>query len=106
MGNYLYKKGKEMATITRSYLAKRLRDDFGFTTLQSNRLVDAMFNEICESLVNGDDVKFAGFGTFKILDKSARIARNPKTGEAAIVSARRVATFRPSNEFRERVSKK
>ena len=95
-----------MATITRCFLAKKLRDDFGFTTLQSNRLVDAMFNEICESLVNGEEVKFAGFGTFKILDKSARIARNPKTGEAAIVSARRVATFRPSNEFRERVSKK
>ena len=95
-----------MATITRSALAKRLRDNFGFTTLQSNRLVDAMFNEICESLINGEEVKFAGFGTFKILDKSARIARNPKTGEVAIVSARRVATFRPCNEFRDRVSKK
>ena len=95
-----------MATVTRSDLAKKIRSKFGFTILQSSRLVDAMFNEISESLIKGEEVKFAGLGTFKILDKSARIARNPKTGETAIVSARRVATFRPSNEFRERVSKK
>lgn len=95
-----------MATITRNDLAMKLRDEFGFTASQSGKLIDIIFNEICESLVNGEEVKFSGFGTFKILDKSARVARNPKTGEAAIVSARRVATFRPCNEFRARVSKK
>ena len=95
-----------MATVTRNDLATKLRKEFGFTAAQSARLVDVLFDEICESLVNGEEVKFAGFGTFKILDKSARIARNPKTGESAIVSARRVATFRPSSEFRKRVSKK
>ena len=95
-----------MATVTRNDIANKLRDAFGFTSSQSGRLVDLIFNEICESLINGEEVKFSGFGTFKILDKSARVARNPKTGEAAIVSARRVATFRPCNEFRERVSKK
>ncbi len=95
-----------MATVTRSDLAMKLRDEFGFTAAQSGKLIDVIFEEICESLINGEEVKFAGLGTFKILDKSARIARNPKTGEAAIVSARRVATFRPSNEFRKRVEKK
>ena len=95
-----------MATITRNDLATKLREKFGFTAAQSGKLVDLIFSEICESLVNGEEVKFAGFGTFKILDKSARVARNPKTGEAAIVSARRVASFRPANEFRKRVSAK
>lgn len=95
-----------MATVTRSDLAMKLRDEFGFTAAQSGKLIDVIFEEICESLINGEEVKFAGLGTFKILDKSARVARNPKTGESAIVSARRVATFRPSNEFRKRVAKK
>ena len=93
-----------MATITRSDLALSLRNKFGFTTAQSGKLVDVIFDEICESLVNGEEVKFAGFGTFKILDKSARVGRNPKTGEIAIVTARRVVTFRPSSEFRDRVA--
>ena len=95
-----------MATITRSDLAKKIRKQFGFSVAHSAALVEAIFNEVCESLVNGEEVKFSGFGTFKILDKSARVARNPKTGETAIVSARRVATFRPCNEFRDRVAKK
>ena len=95
-----------MATITRNDLATKLRDKFGFTASQSGKLIDLIFDEICESLVNGEEVKFAGFGTFKILDKSARVARNPKTGESAIVSARRVASFRPCSEFRTRVAKK
>lgn len=95
-----------MATVTKSEMARQLRKEFGFTVAQSMRLIEAIFDEICESLVRGEEVKFAGFGTFKILDKSARVARNPKTGETAIVSARRVATFRPCNEFRKRVSKK
>jgi len=95
-----------MATITRNDLATKLREKFGFTAAQSGKLVDLIFSEISEALINDEEVKFAGFGTFKILDKSARVARNPKTGEAAIVSARRVASFRPSNEFRKRVSAK
>lgn len=95
-----------MATITRNNLAMVLRDKFGFTAAQSGKLIDTIFNEICESLVNGEEVKFAGLGTFKILNKSARVARNPKTGESAIVSARRVASFRPAKEFRKRVGKK
>ena len=94
-----------MATITRNDLALRLRDKFGFTAAQAGKLVDLVFDEICESLINGEEVKFAGVGSFKILNKSARIGRNPKTGETAIVSARRVAAFRPCSEFRKRVAK-
>ena len=95
-----------MATITRSDLANKLRERFGLTTADAYKLVDIVFEEISEAMVNGEEVKFAGFGSFKILNKSARMGRNPKTGVAAVISARRVATFRPSNEFRARVANK
>lgn len=95
-----------MATITRSDLANRLRERFGLTTADSYKLVDIVFEEIRESLINGEEVKFAGFGSFKILTKSERMGRNPKTGTPAIISARKVASFRPSSEFRKRVADK
>ena len=95
-----------MATITRNDLANVLRDKFGLTATDAYKMIDIIFQEIGESLENGDDVKFSGFGTFKILTKSARIGRNPKTGVPAVISARRVATFRPSSEFRARVGNK
>lgn len=95
-----------MATITRSDFANRLRERFGVTTSDAFKLVDIIFDEIRESLVHGEEVKFAGFGSFKILTKPQRMGRNPKTGAPAIISARRVASFRPSSEFRKRVAKK
>lgn len=92
--------------MTRSDFADRLRERFGLTSADSYKLVDIIFEEITESLIHGEEVKFAGFGTFKILEKNARMGRNPKTGVSALISARRVASFRPSNEFRERVANK
>ena len=95
-----------MATITRIDLANTLRNRFGLTAADSYRMIDIIFDEISQSLINDEEVKISGFGTFKILSKSARIGRNPKTGIPAVISARRVATFRPSTEFRERVGNK
>ena len=95
-----------MATITRSDFANRLRERFGLTTSDALKLVDIVFDEIRESLINGEEVTFAGFGSFKILSKSQRMGRNPKTGAPAIITARRVVSFRPSNEFRQRVADK
>ena len=76
-----------MATITRSDFANRLRAEFGFTTADAFKLVDIVFDEIRESLIHGEEVKFAGFGSFKILDKPQRMGRNPKTGAPAIITA-------------------
>lgn len=95
-----------MATITRLDLANTLKNRFGLTANDSYKMIDVIFDEIEQSLVNGEDVKITGFGTFKILSKSARIGRNPKTGIPALISARRVATFHPSDEFRKTVSNK
>lgn len=95
-----------MATVTRIDLANALRNRFGLTATDAYRMIDIIFGEIEQSLVNGEEVKIAGFGTFKILSKSARIGRNPKTGVPAVISARRVAAFHPSAEFRKIVSKK
>ena len=95
-----------MATITRMDLADALKNRFGLTATDSYKMVNIIFDEITQSLINGEEVKISGFGTFKILSKSARIGRNPKTGVPAVISARRVAAFRPSTEFRQDVAKK
>ena len=50
-----------MATITRNDLANSLRERFGLTTSDAYKMVDVVFDEICESLINGEEVKFAGF---------------------------------------------
>ena len=95
-----------MATITRIDFANRLRERFGLTTTDAYKLIDLIFDEIEQALINGEEVKFAGLGSFKILQKAERMGRNPKTGTPAVISARRVVSFRPCTEFRKRVAEK
>ncbi|MCL1902510.1 MAG: integration host factor subunit alpha [Alphaproteobacteria bacterium] len=93
-----------MATITRADLAANIQKTAGLTGAESYKMVDLFFDEISEALIRGEEVKIANMGTFKILDKKERMGRNPKTGEPAVISARRVVSFRPSTEFRKKVA--
>ncbi|MCL2331042.1 MAG: integration host factor subunit alpha [Proteobacteria bacterium] len=95
-----------MATITRADLAESIRSSFGLTLADAYKLIDVFFSEISESLMRGEEVKIARLGTFRILEKSARPGRNPRTGEPKVITARRVVSFRPSAEFRKKVAKK
>lgn len=95
-----------MATITRADFAESIRAAFGLTLADAYKLIEVFFAEISESLTRGEEVKIAGLGTFRILEKNARPGRNPRTGEPKVITARRVVSFRPSAEFRKKVSGK
>lgn len=68
--------------------------ELGLTRDQAAKAVDTVLDTITESLKAGDGVQFTGFGQFVVVDKPARTARNPKTGEAVKVPAKRVVKFR------------
>lgn len=67
-------------------------------------MVDQILDRMAAALAAGENVKISSFGTFLLNDKAERIGRNPKTGEEATVSARRVVTFRPSQGLRDQVA--
>jgi integration host factor subunit alpha len=93
-----------MSTITRNDFATSLRQASGLTMAEAYKLADLVFTEIGESLIRGEEVKFAGLGTFKILEKNARMGRNPKTGAPAAINARRVPSFKPSAKLKSRTT--
>ena len=70
---------------------------------QSKDMIDAFFDLITDSLVNGTDVKISGFGNFQIRTKAPRPGRNPRTGEPVAIEARRVVTFHASPKLKEQV---
>ena len=59
---------------------------------------------VSDALVSGQTVKISSFGTFSIREKTARVGRNPKTGEEVPILPRRVLTFRPSHLMKDRVA--
>ncbi len=66
--------------------------------------MDAVIDMVAERLTAGETVMISGFGTFAARDNSARMGRNPKIGEAAAISARRVVVFRASQILKQRVA--
>jgi integration host factor subunit alpha len=67
-------------------------------------IVDATLDEISKALLRGEIVKLNAFGTFKVRSKPERIGRNPKTRVEAIITPRRVVTFKPSRMLVAHVS--
>lgn len=89
--------------LTKIEIAENLVERLGLDKRVAKQLVEQFFEEIRTSLENGEEVKLSGFGNFTVREKRPRPGRNPKTGEEAVVSARRVVTFKAGQKMRERV---
>lgn len=96
-------RGVSNATVTRADLAETLYREIGLSRHESSELVEAIIGYISDTLLKGEKVKIAGFGTFSLRDKRERIGRNPKTGKVVPITSRRVIVFKPSQVLRERV---
>lgn len=92
-----------MKALTKARLADKLFDELGLNKREAKDIVDDFFEEIRQSLEDGEPVKLSGFGNFDLRDKAERPGRNPKTGEEIPISARRVVTFRPGQKLKARV---
>ncbi len=68
------------------------------------RIVNTIFDEVIQALANGDRVELRGFGAFSVKEREARKGRNPRTGEAVPVRAKRVPFFKTGKELRERLN--
>ena len=66
--------------------------------------VDAVLGGITGAVIDGDKVSLTGFGTFEQVDRPARTARNPRTGEAVRVAAATVPKFRAGQAFKDEVN--
>ena len=80
-------------------IVRRIAEDIACTTTQAEEAVEAILATVKEGLQQGDPVILRRFGTFRVRSKRARVGRNPRTGAAAGIAARRVVRFTPSQTF-------
>jgi integration host factor subunit beta len=89
----------------RSELVQRLADENPDLSVKDvERIVDVFFDEISVRLAEGGRVELRGFGAFSTRSRTARVGRNPRTGESVDVDAKRVPYFKPGKEMRERLN--
>ena len=68
------------------------------------RIVTTVFDEIALALAQGDRVELRGFGAFSVKHRESRVGRNPRTGEAVKVDAKRVPYFKTGKQLREKLN--
>jgi integration host factor subunit beta len=89
----------------RSELVQMLAEDNPDLSMRDvEAIVGTFFDEITKRLADDGRVELRGFGAFSTRARDGRTGRNPRTGEAVDVDAKRVPYFKPGKEIRERLN--
>lgn len=91
--------------LTKQVLVDKITEESGYPKKNATELVDSVIELIKSALCSGEDVLISGFGKFCVRDKRERVGRNPATGNALVLSKRRVVTFKCSGKLREKINK-
>ena len=80
--------------MNKAQLIDSIAKEAGLSKADSGKALAATINAISKSLKKGDSVALIGFGTFKVSKRAARAGRNPQTGKAIKIAAKKVAKFK------------
>lgn len=93
-------------TLTRATLVDALVRELGLPRHRATGFLEASLETVIVSLMEGENVKISSFGSFNIRQKAKRIGRNPKTKKEAVITPRRVLSFKPSQYLKEKIQRK
>ena len=82
-------------------LISAVADSTGLSKKEAAKAVDATLDAITVTLAGGGNVSLVGFGTFSVKARAARMWRNPRTGEATQIGARKVPAFKAGEDLED-----
>jgi len=84
-------------------LIARVARNTGATKTSAAAAIDSLLDSMTRALTKGEAITFVGFGTFKTTQRRARVAKNPRTGDAIKIPKRRVVRFTPGKVLKNAV---
>jgi integration host factor subunit alpha len=91
-------------TLTKIQIVESIHNQTGFPKKESSEIVETLLEIIKRTLASGEDVLVSGFGKFCVKEKKERKGRNPATGDAMMLSPRKIVTFKCSGKLRDRIN--
>ena len=89
--------------MNRSQLLNAFAERNDMSRKEADATLTSLLELITETVARGEDVAISGFAKFRRIDRPARMARNPATGEQVKVAAKRVARITPLKAFKDAV---
>jgi DNA-binding protein HU-beta len=90
--------------MNKNELISSIASTTGLTKTDSAKALDAFIASVTKSLKAGNEVRLVGFGTFAVSKRAATTGRNPRTGAAIKIPARKVAKFKPGKALSDAVN--
>jgi integration host factor subunit alpha len=90
--------------MTKADIVELIHEKLGLTKKDIAKVVDELFTEVRDQILEKNNVKISGFGNFEVKKRGRRIGRNPKTGVETVIEPRTVVVFRPSQIFKDEVN--
>lgn len=89
--------------MNKAELIAKIADDAGVTKVQANAAVDSFIAAVTKTLKGGGKLTLVGFGTFSVSKRAARVGRNPQTGAAIKIKAKKVARFKAGKDLSSKI---
>jgi nucleoid DNA-binding protein len=89
--------------MTKADLVEDIATKTGVSKNHTGIIVDQVIDAVSRALSEGRHIEIRGFGTFKVRERRARRARNPRSGSEVHVPAKLVPVFKPSKELKAMV---
>lgn len=90
--------------MTKIDIINLVADDTGLSKVKAEEAVETIIDTIKEVLQEGESVILRRFGSLQVRKKNPRVGRNPKTGQEAPITARKVVRFKAGKHFKEAVN--
>ncbi len=90
--------------MNKNELVAAIADIADFNKQDAVKAVDAFCEAITNALVDGDEVRLVGFGTYSVAERKATEGRNPRTGETIQIAASKLPKFKPGKQLKDAVN--
>lgn len=87
--------------MTKADVIARVASQTGLSKVDVREVVEGFLDSVKYALKKGDPLEIRKFGTFYVVDRAPRTARNPRTGEEVKIPARKLPVFKPSKEIKK-----
>jgi len=91
--------------MTKKELAQKLAEENNLSKAASEQIIETIFGQISQSLIDGDEVAIPGFGKFAVSKRKERTGLNPQTREKIIIPASLKVKFKPAKQLKETINK-
>ncbi|MBN1981842.1 MAG: integration host factor subunit beta, partial [Chitinivibrionales bacterium] len=95
---------ERMSNVTKKDLVEKISEKTGLTQVDTKIVIESFLDSISKALQGGSNIEIRGFGRFKVKQKKARAARNPRTNEHIHVEAGFKPVFEASKELRNQIN--